>query len=79
VARVALGSLAPALAKEARRLNVSYDPMRELHSEFNAAFAKYWKVTTGDTAIVQQSPGGSGKQAHFTDGGTFDQTQRAAR
>ena len=44
-------------------LNVSYDPTHELYKEFNAAFALYWKARTGDTVIVNQSHGGSGKQA----------------
>ena len=44
-------------------LNVSYDPTRELYQDFNAAFAKYWKAKTGQTVTVQQSHGGSGKQA----------------
>ena len=44
-------------------LNVSYDPTRELYQELNASFAKYWKGKTGQTVIVRQSHGGSGKQA----------------
>src|SRR5580658_6596302 len=44
-------------------LNVSYDPTRELYTEYNAAFAKYWKAKTGDDVTVSQSHGGSGKQA----------------
>jgi sulfate transport system substrate-binding protein len=44
-------------------LNVSYDPTRELYQDFNAAFAKYWKEKTGDKLSIQQSHGGSGKQA----------------
>ena len=52
-----------ALAGEITLLNVSYDPTRELYAEFNEAFAKYWKATTGDTVTVQQSHGGAGKQA----------------
>lgn len=44
-------------------LNVSYDPTRELYQEFNAAFAKHWKEKTGNNLTVQQSHGGSGKQA----------------
>src|SRR5262245_18097111 len=51
------------LAKEIRLLNVSYDPTRELYQDYNAAFARYWKETTGDTVVIQQSHGGSGKQA----------------
>jgi sulfate transport system substrate-binding protein len=50
-------------AKEIKLLNVSYDPTRELFKEYNAAFAKYWKAKTGDDVVVEQSHGGSGKQA----------------
>jgi sulfate transport system substrate-binding protein len=50
-------------AKEIKLLNVSYDPTRELYAEYNAAFAKYWKTKSGDAATVNQSHGGSGKQA----------------
>ena len=44
-------------------LNVSYDPTRELYEDYNKAFAAYWKDKTGDTVRVNQSHGGSGKQA----------------
>ena len=44
-------------------LNVSYDPTRELYQEFNTAFAKYWQGKTGEVVTVNQSHGGSGKQA----------------
>lgn len=44
-------------------LNVSYDPTRELYQEFNAAFAKFWQSKNNETVKVQQSHGGSGKQA----------------
>jgi sulfate transport system substrate-binding protein len=44
-------------------LNVSYDPTRELYLEFNAAFAKHWKATSGQDVTIKQSHGGSGKQA----------------
>src|SRR5450432_3287118 len=50
-------------AKEVKLLNVSYDPTRELYTEYNAAFAKYWQAKTGDTVTISQSHGGSGKQA----------------
>jgi sulfate transport system substrate-binding protein len=55
---------ASAQAVAARNLlNVSYDPTRELYVEFNAAFAKQWKATTGQDVTIKQSHGGSGKQA----------------
>lgn len=44
-------------------LNVSYDPTREFYKEFNAAFAKHWKEKTGQDIAVDQSHGGSSKQA----------------
>ena len=44
-------------------LNVSYDPTRELYKDFNEAFARHWKQTTGETVTIKQSHGGSGKQA----------------
>ncbi len=44
-------------------LNVSYDPTRELYQEYNAAFIKHWKEKTGEDVTIQQSHGGSGKQA----------------
>src|SRR5512140_2994234 len=50
-------------AKEIKFLNVSYDPTRELYQEVNAAFAKAWKEKSGDTLVIRQSHGGSGKQA----------------
>jgi len=44
-------------------LNVSYDPTRELFVDYNAAFARYWKGKTGQDVKINQSHGGSGKQA----------------
>jgi len=44
-------------------LNVSYDPTRELYQDFNASFSKYWKEKTGQVVTINQSHGGSGKQA----------------
>jgi len=56
-------SLTPSFAKELKLLNVSYDPTRELYQDYNSAFAKFWKEKSGDTVNIQQSHGGSGKQA----------------
>ncbi|MBW0434010.1 sulfate ABC transporter substrate-binding protein [Leptospira yasudae] len=50
-------------AKDVNLLNVSYDPTRELYAEYNKLFANYWKSKTGDEVRVNQSHGGSGKQA----------------
>lgn len=52
-----------ATAKDITLLNVSYDPTRELYADFNAAFSKYWRAKTADKVTIQQSHGGSGKQA----------------
>jgi sulfate transport system substrate-binding protein len=49
--------------KEVRLLNVSYDPTRELYLGVNKAFAAQWKEQTGQTVTIEQSHGGSGKQA----------------
>jgi sulfate/thiosulfate transport system substrate-binding protein len=59
---LALGSVTTAFA-ETTLLNVSYDPTRELYKDYNEAFAKHWKAETGEDVTVQQSHGGSGKQA----------------
>jgi len=44
-------------------LNVSYDVTREFYKEYNQAFAKHWKQTTGEALTLNQSHGGSSKQA----------------
>ncbi len=57
-----MSAAAPALA-DATLLNVSYDPTRELYKAINEAFAADWKARTGETVTIEQSHGGSGKQA----------------
>jgi sulfate/thiosulfate-binding protein len=52
-----------AFAADVTLLNVSYDPTRELYQEVNTAFARHWKAKTGQNVTIQQSHGGSGKQA----------------
>ena len=61
----ALGAclIGAAQAREVQLLNVSYDPTRELYEDYNKLFAAYWQKKTGDTVVVKQSHGGSGKQA----------------
>lgn len=57
-------ALSVSFASAARDLlNVSYDPTRELYTQFNPAFIKYWKAKTGESVSIKQSHGGSGKQA----------------
>jgi sulfate/thiosulfate-binding protein len=67
IRRFALAALASALiagpAAAQTLLNVSYDPTRELYSEFNAAFNKHWQAQGNEAVTIQQSHGGSGKQA----------------
>jgi sulfate transport system substrate-binding protein len=58
-----VAAMPQAHAGQVTLLNVSYDPTRELYVDFNAAFAKYWKAKTGNDVRVNQSHGGSGKQA----------------
>jgi sulfate transport system substrate-binding protein len=54
----------PAAAQKAvTLLNVSYDPTRELYKDVNSAFARYWKDRTRQDLILNQSHGGSGRQA----------------
>jgi sulfate transport system substrate-binding protein len=60
---VGLSLAATLRAATVNLLNVSYDPTRELYDDFNKSFAAYWKSKTGDTVVVNQSHGGSGKQA----------------
>jgi sulfate/thiosulfate-binding protein len=62
-AGIALATLGGAHAATTTLLNVSYDPTREFYVAFNGSFADYWKKQGGDSIVVQQSHGGSGKQA----------------
>jgi sulfate/thiosulfate-binding protein len=50
-------------------LNVSYDPTRELYSDFNVAFARYWRGKTNQIVEIKQSHAGSGSQARAVIGG----------
>jgi sulfate transport system substrate-binding protein len=45
-------------------LNVSYDVTREFYKDYNRSFAAYWKKSTGESVTVNQSHGGSSKQAN---------------
>ena len=58
----ALTSL-PAHARDLTLLNASYDVTRELYKDVNAAFGAAWKQRTGDAVTINQSHGGSSKQA----------------
>ena len=63
VAAGVLGGAQLAYAAETTLLNVSYDPPRELYQAYNEAFTKHWKEKTGEDVKINQSHGGSGKQA----------------
>ena len=54
---------ASAVLADTTLLNVSYDPTRELYKAVNEAFIKDWKAKGGETVAIEQSHGGSGKQA----------------
>ncbi|MEI8196538.1 MAG: sulfate ABC transporter substrate-binding protein [Phycisphaerae bacterium] len=60
-------SLVPAAsvrgADEVKLLNVSYDPTRELYEALNPLFIEQYKKDTGTTVKIEQSHGGSSKQA----------------
>ena len=61
---LALGVSALGVARaDVALLNVSYDVTREFYKDYNAAFARHWKQTTGETVTINQSHGGSSKQA----------------
>src|SRR6188474_2607962 len=49
--------------KEITLLNVSYDPTRELYTDVNKAFIEKWEKEHGQRIKIDQSHGGSGKQA----------------
>jgi sulfate transport system substrate-binding protein len=55
--------LAFAAAAGTSLLNVSYDVSREFYKDFNAVFAALWKKTTGEDLTLNQSHGGSSRQA----------------
>ncbi|THF47723.1 sulfate ABC transporter substrate-binding protein [Allorhizobium terrae] len=59
---MAMTPIVPAFAGQ-EILNVSYDPTRELYKQYDLAFEKYWKGKTGEDVTINQSHGGSGKQA----------------
>lgn len=60
---IALCSVAPVVRADAALLNVSYDVTREFYTDFNAAFSQHWAKTSGQKLVVNQSHGGSSKQA----------------
>ena len=59
----ALALAALAARADVTLLNVSYDPTRELYSDFNKRFSAHYEKTAKEKVTVKQSHGGSGKQA----------------
>ena len=51
-------------------LNVSYDPTRELYAQLNPRFAAQYKKETGESVAIEQSHGGSSRQARSVAEGT---------
>ena len=50
-------------ATESTLLNVSYDVSRELYKDIHPTFVAHWKAKTGESLTINQSHGGSSKQA----------------
>jgi sulfate transport system substrate-binding protein len=57
------GSSSADAPKKIALLNVSYDPTREFYVDINKAFAAKWKKEHNQELEINQSHGGSGKQA----------------
>ncbi len=63
IAGLVLIASTQAVLADVQLLNVSYDVTREFYKDYNPAFAAYWKGKTGETVRINQSHGGSSKQA----------------
>ncbi|WP_020649123.1 sulfate ABC transporter substrate-binding protein [Solimonas variicoloris] len=63
LAAAALGLAAPFAQADTPLLNVSYDVARNFYRDFNPAFVADWKAKTGTSVGIDQSHGGSSKQA----------------
>jgi sulfate/thiosulfate-binding protein len=57
---------------QVRLLNVSYDPTRELYAQLNPRFIAQYKRDTGEIVGIEQSHGGSSKQARSVAAGTAE-------
>lgn len=64
-----IGGIVAFAQSPASLLNVSYDVSRELYKEINVAFIAHWKAKTGQGIAVNQSHGGSSRQALSVIGG----------
>jgi sulfate transport system substrate-binding protein len=63
LAAIALPLALPVQAAGPTLLNVSYDVSREFYKDYNLAFAAQWKKTSGEDVTINQSHGGSSRQA----------------
>lgn len=63
LALAAMAGSGTALARTTYLLNASYDATREFYDEYNEMFAAHWLALHGEEVRVQQSHGGSGRQA----------------
>ncbi|QDQ26293.1 sulfate ABC transporter substrate-binding protein [Chitinimonas arctica] len=63
IAAALAGSLSAAAMAAPTLLNVSYDVMRDFYKDLNPAFQRDYQAKTGEAVQIQQSHGGSGKQA----------------
>jgi sulfate/thiosulfate-binding protein len=58
-----LSGMSAVHAADVTLLNVSYDPTRELYVDYNKEFQRFWEAKTKQKVTINQSHGGSGKQA----------------
>jgi sulfate/thiosulfate transport system substrate-binding protein len=63
ISSVLLVAAASIASAETKLLNVSYDVTREFYRDYNGLFAAHWKKTAGESVTINQSHGGSSKQA----------------
>ncbi len=63
IVAISLFAVAGIVHADTTLLNVSYDVTREFYKDFNPAFSKFWKQKTGESVTINQSHGGSSKQA----------------
>jgi len=57
---------------QARLLNASYDPTRELYHDLNPRFVDYYEKTAGRHVEIVQSHGGSSRQARLAVDGSLE-------
>ncbi|MGZ5544637.1 MAG: sulfate ABC transporter substrate-binding protein [Limisphaerales bacterium] len=63
IASIAIELQTQTRAETGALLNVSYDVTREFYQDINKAFVAQWKQTHGEAVTINQSHGGSSKQA----------------